>query len=385
MKKIIFVTGARSEYDLLYSVLKKLNQLAEIDLSILVTGAHLSEQFGKTLVHIEQDGFKIADKVYNLVDTNEKIGRVISLGHQIPAFAQTFIRLKPDVVMVAGDREEAISTAITAAYMGIVVAHFFGGDIAKDGNIDNSVRYATSKFAHLHFTTHPAHADVLRRLGEEPERIFVVGNPALDRFLETPVLDRQALSTALQFDITQGNYLVLVQHAIITEYAQSAVNIRQTLDAIVATGCNCLINYPNSDAGNYEIIKAYQEYAQKYPQLFLFQNLERTLFINVLRHAACLVGNSSLGILEAPSLGLPVVNVGSRQRGRLNAGNVIFTDYDTTQILAAIQQSLFDMAYRQSIKNIVNPYGDGHSAEKIVTILKNLVIDEKVIYKNITY
>lgn len=384
-RKILAVTGARSEYDILFPVLNLLNNDESIELSIVVTGAHLSENYGKTIQNIISDGFFIADKIYNLIDSNERIGRVISLGNQIPAFAQSFDRLKPDIILVVGDREEAISVSLTAAYMDIPVAHIAGGDIVKDGNIDNSVRYATSKFAHIHFTILEEHSNTLIKLGEDNWRIYTVGSPALDRFLDTPKMDVTEISQKLNFDIAKDKYLVLIQHPIITDVENEAKNIRETLDAIIESGYKCLINYPNSDAGNHSIIEAYLEYTKKHPQLFLFKNLDRTTYINILRNAACLLGNSSSGIVEAPSIGLPVINIGSRQVGRIHSHNVLFVNNIKSEILNAISKSLTNLQYIAKVKSCKNPYGDGNSAKKIVDVLKNIVLDKKLLYKNITY
>jgi GDP/UDP-N,N'-diacetylbacillosamine 2-epimerase (hydrolysing) len=384
-RKILAVTGARSEYDIMSPLLNKLNIDPRFELEVVVTGAHLSDKFGKTVQLIQQDGFTIADRVYNLVDTDDRIGRVVSLGHQIPAFAQAFQRIKPDIVLVVGDREEAISVTLTAAYMDIAVAHIAGGDIVKDGNIDNSVRYAASKFAHIHFTILEEHKDTLLKLGEDDWRIFSVGNPALDKFIATPVLSRHELSNNLGFDLNEDNYLILIQHPIISEVEKESYNIRQTLDAIIETGYKCLINYPNSDAGNYSIIEAYNEYVSKYPNLFLFKNLSRLNYINLLRNASCLVGNSSSGIIEAPSIGLPVVNVGQRQKGRTHADNVIFVDNIKEDIRSAIIKSVTDQEYRKKVKSVINPYGEGNSSGRIVEILSSIEINNQLIYKNITY
>lgn len=384
-RKIVAVTGARSEYDVLFPILEKLNSDADFEVQIIVTGAHLSENYGKTVTNIENDGFVISDRIYSLVNSDEKIGRIISLGNQIPSFAQAFERIKPDILLVVGDREEAISVSMTGAYMDIPVAHIGGGDIAKDGNIDNSVRYATSKFSHIHFTILEQHKKTLLKLGEDEWRIFNIGNPVLDRFMATPVLSKKQISENISFDITNDKYIVLIHHPIITDVKNEGRNIRQTLDAIVESGYKCLINYPNSDAGNFAIIEAYQEYVKKHKQLFVFKNLDRLNYINILRNASCLLGNSSSGIIEAPSLGLPVVNIGTRQRGRTHADNVIFVDNDKKQIIEAITKSLTDTDYINSVKAIKNPYGDGNSSAKIVEVLRTIELNDKLTHKNITY
>lgn len=385
-KKIIAVTGARSEYDLLYSVYNKINMSDLFDFSIIITGPNLSESFGYTAKSIYNDEFRISGTIFNLVDSNKKIGRINSIGLQIPSLANILYNENPDIVLVAGDREESISVTLTCAYMDIAVAHFFGGDIAKDGNIDNSIRYAASKLAHIHFPTIQHHKENLIKLGEENHRIFVVGNPALDRFSSTQFLHKKDLITSLTSKNIGNKYCVLIQHSIITEVDMQYKHIRETLDALLETDMHCFVNYPNSDAGFLEIINAYEEYSNKYPSKFtIFKNLDRVSYINLLRHASLLLGNSSSGILEVASLGLPVINIGNRQRGRLHGENVIFVDNDKSQIKMAIATCLEDEGFINKVKLKENIYGDGNSSNKIVEVLKNLVIDDNLLHKNITY
>jgi GDP/UDP-N,N'-diacetylbacillosamine 2-epimerase (hydrolysing) len=383
--KILAITGARSEFDLLSTLYDALHKDDFFDFKIVVTGAHLSETFGKTISNIEAKEYPIADRIYNLIDTDEKIGRLISLGNQIPAFAQTFNREKPDLIIVAGDREEAISVSMTGAYMDIPVVHFFGGDIAKDGNIDNSARYATSKFAHLHFVTLEEHKQTLLKLGEEESRIFVVGNPAIDNIISTPNISRKELSKNIGFDIEEDDYLVLIKHPIITEINEQKQQMETILDAVVESDIKCLINYPNSDAGNREIINVIDSYVLKHDNLFTFKNLDRLNYINLLRNATSLIGNSSSGLLEAPSFNLPAINIGSRQRGRISAENVIFIEHNKKNIIKAIDKVRNDTNFIEMVNKCVSPYGDGNTTEKVIKVLKSLIIDNEFIYKNITY
>jgi len=386
-RKILAVSGARSDYDLLYTVYKELDGDDRFDFEIVITGPHLIEKFGYTAQFIERDGFKIADRILNVLDSDQKAARAASIGYQIPALCQVFNRIRPDIILVAGDREEAISVSLCGAYLDIPVAHFFGGDIAKDGNIDNSTRYAASKYAHIHFPSLEEHKQTLLKLGEDDWRIFPVGNPALDRFLSTEILSKGEILEKLDsFAAENDEYLVLIQHSIITETHLQKEHIKVTLEAIRKSGKKCFINYPNSDAGNFQIIEAYQLYSKMYPkQFFLFQNLDRVSFVNLLRHASCLVGNSSSGILEAPSLGLPVVNVGMRQRGRIHGDNVIFVENDEEQISAALLRVFADVEFLQKIALKNNPYGDGNSTKKIIEVLANIELNEQLIHKNITY
>ncbi|MFN7491389.1 MAG: UDP-N-acetylglucosamine 2-epimerase [Cyclobacteriaceae bacterium] len=386
-RKILAVTGARSEYDLMFSVYEKLANNPLIDFQIIITGPHLSENFGFTAKNIIDDGFRIADKIYNLIDSSQKIGRVISIGNQINAIAHAINRLEPDIVLVAGDREEAISTTMTCAYLNTAVAHFFGGDVAKDGNIDNSVRYAASKFAHLHFTTLQSHKNNLIRLGEDPWRIHVVGNPALDRFLDTSNLSRDEVGKRLGVKFS-GNesYFVLIQHPIITQIEKQKEHIRITLDSILRFDVKCFVNYPNSDAGSFEIIQQLNQYQSRYPHIFkIFKNLERETYVNLLRHASLLLGNSSSGILEAASLKLPVINIGDRQRGRLAAANVIFVNNVQEDIQEAISKALNNTDFIKVVSEVENPYGDGDSSSRILKVLENVEVSDELIYKNITY
>lgn len=387
VKKIVAVTGARSEYDLMYSIYEKLNSSKDFDFSIVITGPHLSENFGFTAEFVEQDGFIIADRIYNLVDSNQKIGRLLSIGFQIPTLASTLNRLKPDLVLVAGDREESISVTMSCAYLDIPVAHFFGGDIAKDGNIDNSARYASSKFAHLHFVTLKDHKTNLLRLGEEEARIFVIGNPSLDRFLSIPVLDKVHVTQNIGMRVSNDEkYFVLIQHSIISEVHLQSEHIRTTLDALVDKGIRCFLNYPNSDPGNLDIIKAYNEYQVLYPNLFkTFKNLDRLSYVNLLRHSACLLGNSSSGLTEVASLGLGAINIGKRQRGRVHGKNVIFVDNNKQQILEAIDVVLYNEDFIAEVRKKNNLYGAGDSGQKAVNIISNLEITSDLIHKNITY
>lgn len=385
-RKIIAVSGARSDYDLLFSVYDKLRNDERFDFSIIITGPHLSEKYGYTAAFVEKDGFKIAGKIFNLVDSNKKIGRIVSVGLQIPSLANLLEQERPDIVLVAGDREEAISVSLTCAYMDLPVAHFFGGDIAKDGNIDNAVRYAASKFAHIHFPTLEEHKNNLLKLGEDEWRIFVVGNPALDRLVAIEKLSKEEIFARLKLSKKPDSYCVLIQHPIITQVDEQAKHIEITLKAILDSEMYCFINYPNSDAGSAAIIKAYELYATKYPDRFhLFKNLDRKTYVNLLRKAEFLIGNSSSGIVEVGSFGLPAINIGERQRGRLHGDNVIFVDNDENQIIDAISFVQKNEEFKNRVKLSRNPYGDGKSANKIVEILATVDLNKKLIYKNITY
>ena len=386
-KKIIAVTGARSEYDLMFSVYKKLSMDETIEFGLIVVGPHLSQKFGYTVEQIIKDDFHIVDKIYNLIDSDEPLARITSIGNQIPLLANCISREKPDIVLVAGDREEAITVTTTCAYLGVVCAHFFGGDIAKDGNVDNSIRYAASKLANLHFVTLPEHKMNLIKMGEIPDYIFVVGNPALDRLKEVPnILLNEVQERIFQKKTFWKEYCVLIQHSIIHEITFQREHIRTTLDSILESNIPCFINFPNSDIGYSEIISAIEEYAKNYPNNFaVFRNLNRIDYVNLLKNSKFLIGNSSSGLLEAPSLKLAAINIGSRQRGRIHAENVIFVNNNKNDIKDAINFVLEDLVFNEQLATITNPYGDGNSSGEIVNILKSIELNDNLTFKNITY
>ena len=208
----------------------------------------------------------------------------------------------------------------------------------------------------------------------------------MDKFISTKEVSTKELSKKLNFSIEANEkYLVLIQHSIINQVDEQEQHIKETLDAIVASGYKCFINFPNSDAGHFAIIEAYRSYAKKYNQLKLFQNLDRNTYINLLRNAACLLGNSSSGILEAPSIKLPAINIGLRQRGRMHGNNVLFVENNKTQILRALDKAINDKNFIENLQNSTNPYGDGETSEKVVKVLATIKLDGNLIYKNITY
>ncbi len=383
-KLILGVTGIRSEYDIMSSVFRAINNHPNLDLQVVVTGAHLSEAYGHTIDEIHKDGFVVVDEIESLLNGDQASSRVKGLAIQLQGLVQTVDRVKPDILLVLGDREESMTTALVGAYMNIPVAHLCGGDRVI-GNVDDQVRHAVTKLAHVHFVTNSESAERIIRLGEQPFRVFDVGNPGLDRLLEVPVIDAVELSQRLGFTIVDGEPLVmLIQHVISTEINEAYDQMKASLDAVRELGIKTILSYPNSDAGGQQMIRAIHEY-DSLPFLYAAKNIPRLEFINLMRRASCLLGNSSAGILEAPLLKLPVINVGNRQRGRLHAKNVQFVPHDRDQIVAAIRRAIFDQSYRNSVDTCSNPYGDGKSSARVADILASISIDDALLIKDITY
>ena len=384
-KKIVLgFTGIRSEYDILSSVFRAINKHDDLLLKVAVTGAHLSESFGHTINEIENDGFEIVDRIESLLSGDGESLRVKGLGIQLQGLVQTVLRVNPDFLLVLGDREETISAALISTYMNIPLVHIGGGDRVV-GNADDQIRHAVTKLAHIHLTTNLESKKRILRLGEQDFRVHNVGNPGLDRVMETEELSLGQISSNIKFTISDGEpYIVLIQHALSSEVKDSYRQMKITLDSIKAMGIKTVISFPNSDAGGGEIIRAIEEYGS-IPFIYSSKNIPRVEFINLLRNAACLVGNSSLGILEAPLLKLPVINIGNRQIGRLHAENVQFVPHEQDAIINAIKMAVYDENYIARVKRCGNPYGYGNSSHRIAEIIANTSIDEKLLIKDITY
>lgn len=382
--KILAVTGIRSDYDIMSSVFRAISEHPNLDLQLLVTGAHLSDAYGYSVDEIRKDGFIIADEIESLINSDQESARVKGLGIQLQGLVQTVSRINPDWLIVLGDREESMTTALVGAYMNIPVAHVGGGDRVI-GNIDDQVRHAVTKLSHVHFTTNQESADRIIRLGEQPFRVHNVGNPGLDRLLTVPELSAEELSLRLGFHLNDDEpLLVVIQHVISSEIDDAYQQMKQTLEAVADLGLKTVLSYPNTDAGGQQMIRAIREF-ESIPNLYTAKNIPRLEFVNLFRRASCLLGNSSAGILEAPLLKLPVVNVGNRQKGRLHAENVTFVHHEKNAIMNAVRRAVFDSKYRAVITDCSNPYGDGQSGKKIAKILATTKINDQLLVKDITY
>lgn len=384
MRKILGITGIRSEYDIMSSVFDAIQHHPDLTLELVVTGAHLSEAYGLTVNEIRHDGFTIADEIQSLLNSDKASARVKGVGIQLQGLVQIVERVDPDWLLVLGDREESITTALVGAYMNIPVAHISGGDRVV-GNVDDQVRHAVTKLAHLHFTTNAESAKRVLALGEQEFRVNNVGNPGLDRLLQVQNLSLAETGNRLGIRLKHDEkVIVVIQHVISTEISDAYRQMRITLEAISDLGLTTVLSYPNSDAGGQQMIRAIHEF-DHLKHLHIFKNIPRLEFVNLLRNSSCLVGNSSAGILEAPMLKLPVVNIGNRQKGRLHADNVQYVPHDKELILAAINRACFDSGYKSIVNECINPYGDGKSSARIANALASIPIDSNLLIKDITY
>tara|TARA_B100001750_G_C15521970_1_gene612488 strand:- start:3155 stop:4330 length:1176 start_codon:yes stop_codon:yes gene_type:complete len=380
--KILAITGIRSDYDVIYPVIKAFNNDSRFELKLVVCGAHLSDWHGDGLNQIIDDGFDIVDRIDNLFMTNRKTQRTKGVGSLVVSLSQTVERESPDFLFVPGDREESIATSIVGNYMDILVAHLGGGDPVW-GNADDPIRFAVSKLAHIHFTQADEYSKNLKSVGEDAFRIFTVGNPSLENIRNTKNIVIKSLARKIDFDIKKGKFLVLVKHPLSSEKQASGSQMELTLEALnifcKKYDYKVVASYPNTDPGSYDIINAIKKYEQS-TRFKFFKNIPHDYFVNLLRNASVFVGNSSLGILEAPYYKLPVVNIGNRQQGRLNAGNVKFVKHEKKSIIKELEKACFDKKYRARVSKLKNPYGDGYTSDKILKILSTINIEDKKWY-----
>jgi UDP-N-acetylglucosamine 2-epimerase (non-hydrolysing)/GDP/UDP-N,N'-diacetylbacillosamine 2-epimerase (hydrolysing) len=373
-RKIAVVTGSRAEYGLLYWLLKALQADPDIELQLIVTGMHLSPEFGLTFRQIEQDGFSIDAKVEMLLSSDTPVGVAKSIGLGVIGFADALARLQPDVLVVLGDRFEILAAAQAALALNIPLAHLHGGE-TTEGAIDEAIRHSISKMAHLHFVAAEDYRRRVIQLGEQPERVFTVGGLGLDNILKLPLLAREELEAALDFKLGPVNFLVTYHPVTLgqdsTEQAVSAL-----LDALdTFPQARLIITKANADAGGRIVNRMLEEYAARQPQrIYLSTSLGQLKYLSAMRLVDVVIGNSSSGLIEAPALRKPTVNLGERQRGRLRAGSVIDCAETREAIAAAIRQAL-SPEFQHTAATCASPYGTGGAGGRIVEVLKSVSLD----------
>ncbi|OJI92464.1 GDP/UDP-N,N'-diacetylbacillosamine 2-epimerase (hydrolysing) [Planktotalea frisia] len=380
-RHVHFLTGIRSEYDILAPVIEAVNNMGDLDASVIVTGGHLSTRMGNSISQIEADGFRIAARIDSLLASDGVSGRVKGAALQMAGMTDLFAQERPDFLVVMGDREESMTGALTGLYHHIPVVHIGGGDHAEDGNVDNPIRHAVSKIANLHMATTPLSGQRLRALGEEDWRINVVGASGLDRLVSTPHMDRAGVEAALNLAWQGQPYIVFLYHPTITDFSAARAHMETISNVLEKSGVNVVALMPNTDPGNDAVVAELTALSARCERVKLFTFLERHVFVNMLRHAHAMVGNSSAGILEAPTLGLPTINIGKRQRGREHADNVIFTEYDPEEIQRALDKVMNDSVFRAQVAKRETPYGDGTTSARIAQILSQTNIDARLMHK----
>jgi len=380
-RRIAVVTTSRADYSHLYWPLKLLSEHPEVDLRLIAMASHLSPEFGATVREIEKDGFAIAARIETLLSSDSDVGMAKSIGVAVLSLADTLGAMRPDLLLLIADRYEMLAPASVALSLRIPMAHIEGGEISE-GAIDDAVRNALTKMSHIHFTsTATARARVIA-MGEEPWRVHRAGAPSLDHLRRSRLLTREEVEAACDLDLRVPALLV-AYHPVTLEKDTTceADALFGALERITNEGTmQVLFCYPNADAGSRLLVRRSREFAAKHGAARIFVNLDAVTYWSLLRCVEVVVGNSSSGIMETASFALPTVNVGLRQKGRERARNVLDAEPDADAILARIDEAR-SAAFRTSLEGMTNPYGDGHSAERIVQVLATCPLGQELLVK----
>jgi len=389
-RKIAVFTGNRAEYGLQYPILKAIDEHPDLEYQLLVSGAHLDNNFGRTLDEIRNDGFRIAAEVKIDMDVDSKIATAQAIGSGVLSISQVLEETKPDIMVVYADRFEGFAAVIASTQMNIPTAHIEGGDITEGGALDDSVRHAMTKLSHIHFTTNQQASNRILGMGEESWRVHTVGFPAIDLISEGNYATPDEIVEQLNLDLTKP-VVLFTQHSVTTEFEKAADQLKPSVAAmreLSAEGTQIIMTYPNNDAGGRAIISGLDEFKKEgCPGIQVHRSLGRYLYHGVLALAqnselkvAC-VGNSSSGIKETPVFGCPTVNIGSRQQGRLRGENVIDADYDKASISDSVKRCLYDDSFRGVCRKTTNPYYMGDAGKKIASVLSEVSLNQALLRK----
>lgn len=393
MRKVALFTGNRAEYGLQYPIIKAIDAHPGLDYLLLVSGSHLDEDFSNSTTEIKKDGFRVDREVSIDMQDDTLLAMAQAIGSGIISISEALDELRPSILVVYGDRFESLAAVIAGTQMGIPTAHIEGGDITEGGALDDNVRHAMTKLAHLHFATNQEAAQRIIAMGEEPWRVTNVGLPAIDIISAGNFAKPAELFERYNLDINRP-IVLFTQHSITTEFEAAETQITPTLEALeilAQDGVQIIVTYPNNDAGGKRIVDQIKHWsAAGIENVQIHSSLGRYNYHGVLhlaghgRGRGVCVGNSSSGLKETPALGCPAVNIGSRQQGRLRAENVLDVGYNCSEILAAIKKSLYDDDFRSKCNNCHNPYGVGNSGNKIAEILANADLGPGLIQKKMT-
>lgn len=376
-RKIAVLTTSRADYGHLYWTLKELKARSEINLQFIAIGAHFSPEFGDTFKEIEADEFTIDERVECLLSSDTDVGMAKTIGVAILGLADVLGRMRPDILLLIADRYEMLAPASVALALRIPIAHIEGGDISE-GAIDDAVRNALTKMSHIHFTTNENSRLRVLAMGEESWRVHLVGSPSLDNLRRRELFSREKLEADLHIDLNEKTVVVAYHPVTIRrDTVREADAVFAALENISEQIVFC---YPNSDAGSHSLIERAEMFCKNRSNAHLFVNLNHLKYWSLLKYAGLLLGNSSSGIMETPSLPLPTVNVGMRQKGRERARNIIDAAPEKNAILDAVKKGL-SANFRESLNGMTNPYGDGHASEKIADVLRDVSLGEKLLIK----
>lgn len=392
-RKIAVFTGNRAEYGLQYPILKAIDEHPDLDYTLIVSGAHLDKNFGKTLEEIELDGFKVHSEIKIDMDADSLYSTAQAIGSGVLSISKVLAEVQPDIMVVYADRFEGFAAVIASSQMNIPTAHIEGGDITEGGALDDSVRHAMSKLSHVHFTTNQQASNRVLAMGEEAWRVHTVGFPAIDLISDSNYATPKEIKDKLSLDLNKP-IVLFTQHSVTTEFDEASIQVKPSINALkklASDGVQIICTYPNNDAGGKAIIKELERLKdEKIFGIQVHRSLGRYLYHGVLALAeneeykvAC-VGNSSSGIKETPVFGCPTVNIGSRQEGRLRGQNVVDVNYDSNNIVKVINKCFYDENFITECKSTDNPYYLGDAGKKIANVLSELELGTKIIRKKMT-
>ena len=375
MRKIAVVTGTRAEYGLLYWLLKGIETDSSLQLQLIVTGMHLSPEFGMTVTQIEADGFEIAKRIDILLAADTPTAVSKSLGLGVISFADVFQELNPDILLIVGDRFEILAAATAAMLARIPIAHCHGGE-STEGAVDESIRHAITKMSHLHFASANVYRQRIIQMGEQPGVVFNVGALGIENTRRMELLDKAAFEASIDFSIGDRRVAMITFHPVTLENQTASTQFQNLLDALETQEDLLLIfTKPNADVGGKVVGTMIDIFVRNNSRRAVaFTSLGQLRYLSALKYVDLVIGNSSSGIIEMPSFGKPTINIGDRQHGRIQAGSVINCEPDTRQIVQAIEKAL-SPAFSEFCKSVVNPYDGGMSSGRILSVIKEVSLD----------
>lgn len=383
MRKILVVTGTRAEYGLLYWTMKAIQNDDELELQLVVTGNHLVNDYGYTVAQIKKDGFKIDEEIDMIINSEKKNSIAKSMGLEMIQMAQCFERLKPDILLILGDRYETFVAATCAMMMNIPIAHMNGGE-STEGAVDEQIRHAITKMANIHFPGAEYYKERIIKMGEERWRVFNVGQAGIENIKKLKLLQKEELEEELNLSFNMRTFLI-TYHPVTLDIENIENQIDNLINSLKDFDAQYIFTYPNADFGSKIIINKVNNFINENSNAHIYYSLGQKRYLSLVKQVDVVIGNSSSGIIETPIFKIPVINIGDRQNGRLRSNNIIDVGYGKEEITNAINKALYDKEFKQGLKYIENVYGDGCVSEKIVNILKNISIDKKLLVKKLPY
>lgn len=381
MRKIAVITGTRAEYGYLKPLMKLIDKDSYLELTPIITGMHLLPEFGDSYKIVEKDfPNSVKIKMDLKGDSLKDMANYFASG--VKKISNYFSKNNSDIIVILGDRSEPFAAALAAMFLNIPVAHINGGDVSG-GTVDESIRHAITKIAHIHLAHTKENAVRIQKMGEEKNRIFIVGALTLDTILNINLPSKKEVFSKYNLYPDKKTFLV-VQHPVTTLEDKGYFQMKDLFLALDELSVQTIMLYPNCDAGSKKIINLIKKYEKK-DYLYVFKNLPHEDYLALMKSSDLMIGNSSSGIIESPSFKIPVINIGKRQSGRSRSGNIIDVEPAKEKILLSIDFALNDKEFQKSIQSCKNKFGDGKTSEKIVKILKDIKLNEKLIHKQITY